>query len=143
MNPPIFLPYRTRNILHIFSFSIGLGLLVCLCLNHCNKSVNYLSDFSFAFQFYSCLDEVPDILCVVLEPEDEMTHVGHLEVDDPAAARVFVLGNGMALVCWAGFHDTVFCVTFLIQFIKSVGEEYPVVKRERKYYGCGEEYCVE
>ena len=93
----------------------------------------------------------------MLEPEDEMTHVGHLEVDDPAAARVFVLGNGMALVCRAGFHDTVFCIKFLIQFIKfliqfikfliqfikSVGEEYPVVKRGRKYYGCGEEYNVE
>ena len=29
------------------------------------------------------------------------------------------------------------------EFIKSVGEEYQVVKRVRKYYGCGEEYNVE
>ena len=38
MNPPIFFPYRTRNILHIFSFSIGLGLLVCLW-SQCTMSI--------------------------------------------------------------------------------------------------------
>ena len=30
-----------------------------------------------------------------------------------------------------------------MKFIKSVGEEYQVVKREREYHGCGEEYNVE
>ena len=29
------------------------------------------------------------------------------------------------------------------KFIKSVGEEYQVVKRGREYQGCGEEYNVE
>ena len=29
------------------------------------------------------------------------------------------------------------------EFIKSIGEEYKVVKRGRKYYGCGEEFNVE
>ena len=29
------------------------------------------------------------------------------------------------------------------KFIKSVGEEYQVVKRRKNYYGCGEEYNME
>ena len=32
---------------------------------------------------------------------------------------------------------------FAGKFIESVWEEYQVVKRERKYRGCGEEYSVE
>ena len=36
------------------------------------------------------------------------------------------------------------CIRFLIPGnIKSVGEEYQVVKRGRTYHGCGEEYNVE
>ena len=48
MNPPIFFPYRTRNILHIFSFSIGLGLLVCLCFQSNSKCLqSTLTQFWF------------------------------------------------------------------------------------------------
>ena len=32
--------------------------------------------------------------------------------------------------------------SFVGRLIKSVGEDYQVVKRERKYHGCGEEYMV-
>ena len=35
------------------------------------------------------------------------------------------------------------CIKFLVPFIKSVGEEYQVMKRGKEYYGCEKEYNVE